>query len=70
MFNSAIDYELAVLKKYAEPLLKDITDSEPAYLQAQRLLRLLSYFKELPSIKDIPNNSILMEFLGGSCFNV
>lgn len=70
MFNSAIDYELAVLKKYAEPLLEDITDAEPAYLQAQRLLRLLSYFQELPSIKDIPHNSILMEFLGGSCFEV
>lgn len=68
MFNSAIDYELAVLKKYAEPLLRAITNDVPAYATAQRLLKLLSYIKTLPSEEDIPCNSILKEFLGGSCF--
>ena len=70
MFNSAMDYELAVLKKYAEPLLKEIPGDEPAFGVAQRLLKILSYFKALPSEEDIPCNSILMEFLGGSCFQV
>jgi len=70
MFNSAMDYELAVLKKYAEPLLRDIPREEPAYAVAQRLLKILSYFRPLPSEKDIPCNSILKEFLGGSCFPV
>jgi len=70
MFNSAMDYELAVLKKYAEPLLLEITNDQPAYPTAQRLLKLLSYFKPMPSEADIPCNSILKEFLGGSCFRV
>ncbi|MGB4471762.1 MAG: nucleoside kinase [Limnochordia bacterium] len=70
MFNSAMDYELAVLKKYAEPLLKEIPKAEPAYAVAQRLLRILSYFRPMPSEDDIPCNSILREFLGGSCFQV
>ncbi len=70
MFNSALDYELAVLKKYAEPWLKEIPVEERAYVHAQRLLKLLNHFKELPTIDDIPRSSILMEFLGGSCFNV
>lgn len=68
MFNSAVDYELAVLKKYAQPLLTQISDNEAAYVHAMRLLRLLSFFVELPSEDDIPVNSILREFLGGSCF--
>ena len=70
MFNSAMDYELAVLRKYAEPLLKEIPKNEPAYVVAQRLLKILSYFRPLPSEEDIPCNSILKEFLGGSCFQV
>ncbi|HHT36984.1 MAG: nucleoside kinase [Candidatus Wallacebacter cryptica] len=70
MFNSAMDYELAVLKKYAEPLLTAIGTDEAACPTAQRLLRLLSYFKPMPSEDGIPCNSILKEFLGGSCFDV
>lgn len=69
MFNSAIDYELAVLKTHAEPLLMEITDQELAFAQAQRLLNFLSYFKKLPNEDGIPCNSILLEFLGGSCFD-
>jgi len=67
MFNSALVYELAVLKPYAEPLLKAIGPEHEEYLEAQRLLRLLSYV--LPAgCDDIPGNSILREFIGQSCF--
>lgn len=69
MFNSALVYELAVLKVYAEPLLFGIERDCPEYLEAKRLLKLLDYF--LPMLADgIPNNSLLREFVGGSCFNV
>lgn len=68
MFNSAIDYELAVLKTHAIPLLEEISEQELAYAKAQRLLKLLSNFKALPNEDGIPCNSILLEFLGGSCF--
>jgi uridine kinase len=47
MFNSALLYELAVLKKYAEPLLKSIPQKEPEYAEAIRLLKFLSYFKDI-----------------------
>jgi uridine kinase len=69
MFNSALIYELAVLKLYAEPLLFGIDKNEPEYLEAKRLLKFLDYFLAIGS-EDIPNNSILREFVGGSCFNV
>lgn len=69
MFNSALIYELAVLKLYAEPLLFGIDKSEPEYLEAKRLLKFLDYFLAIGS-NDIPNNSILREFVGGSCFHV
>lgn len=68
MFNSTLDYELAVLKKYAEPLLLEITKEQKAYAEAQRLLQLLKYFHPLTSEDDIPCNSIMREFIGGSCF--
>lgn len=69
MFNSALVYELACLKVYAEPLLFGIDKSEPEYLEAKRLLKFLDYFISVPS-EDIPHNSLLREFIGGSCFDV
>lgn len=69
MFNSALVYELAVLKVYAEPLLFGIERDCQEYLEAKRLLKLLDYFLPMPA-DGIPNNSLLREFVGGSCFNV
>ncbi|MDD6036033.1 MAG: nucleoside kinase [Lachnospiraceae bacterium] len=69
MFNSALLYELAVLKQYAEPLLFSVPVDSPAYTEAKRLLKFLDYFLGAGS-DDIPQNSILREFVGGSCFKV
>lgn len=69
MFNSALIYELAVLKQFAEPLLFNIEKDEPEYYEAKRLLKFLDYFLGVSSEK-LPNNSICREFVGGSCFNV
>ncbi len=69
MFNSALVYELACLKVYAEPLLFGIPKEAPEYLEAKRLLKFLDYFVPVPS-EQIPYNSILREFVGGSCFHV
>ena len=69
VFNSALIYELAVLKQYAEPLLFGISPEEPEYVEAKRLLKFLDYFVGVDS-NFIPNNSILREFIGGSCFKV
>ena len=69
MFNSALPYELSVLKTYAEPLLFQIPEDAPEYLEAKRLLKFLDYFLATPS-EDVPNNSILREFIGGSTFDV
>lgn len=69
MFNSALIYELAVLKLYAEPLLFSIGPEEAEYQEAKRLLKFLDYFVGVPS-EDIPRNSILREFVGGGCFDV
>src|SRR5690554_198800 len=67
MFNSGLVYELAILKKYATPLLKEITPEEEVYYQAERLLEILDCF--LPMDEDaVPGNSILKEFIGGSIF--
>ncbi|MDI6618077.1 MAG: nucleoside kinase [Clostridiales bacterium] len=70
MFNSALLYEFSILKGYAEPLLRAVPDTEPEYSIAYILLELLSFF--LPSYNEsyIPHNSILREFIGGSCFDV
>ena len=67
MFNSSLVYELAVLKTYAEPLLREIGPENPEYLEAQRLLKFLSYFQPADG-STIPPNSILREFIGGSWF--
>ena len=69
MFNSALIYELAVLKQYAVPLLFSITPDMPEYDEANRLLKFFNYFLGVTS-EHIPFNSVLREFIGGSCFNV
>lgn len=69
MFNSALVYELAVLKQYAQPLLFQIPKDCPEYVEAKRLLKFLDYFLGISS-ENIPHNSIVREFVGGSCFKV
>lgn len=69
MFNSALVYELAILKQYAAPLLCRITKDMPEYDEAKRLLKFLDYFLGVSS-ESVPNNSILREFIGNSCFKV
>ncbi|MCR5608981.1 MAG: nucleoside kinase [Lachnospiraceae bacterium] len=69
MFNSALIYELAVLKQYAEPVLFGIDRDSDEYMEAKRLLKFLDYFIGVSS-EEIPKNSILREFVGGSCFKV
>ncbi len=67
MFNSATLYELAVLKKYADPLLKMVLENQKEYIESTRLLKFLSYFKPIDD-EEIPPTSLLREFLGGSSF--
>ena len=69
LFNSALIYELSVLKQFAEPLLFGIKPEQPEYEEAKRLLKFLDYFVGVTS-ENIPKNSILREFIGGSYFNV
>lgn len=69
MFNSASVYELSVLKQYAEPILFQISRDSEEYMEAKRLLKFLDYFLGVSS-ESIPNNSIVREFVGGSCFHV
>lgn len=69
MFNSALVYELSVLKGYAEPLLRTIGETSPVYGDAQRLLGILRFIPFIPS-DTVPNDSILREFIGGSGFDV
>ncbi|AHM56158.1 phosphoribulokinase/uridine kinase [Peptoclostridium acidaminophilum DSM 3953] len=66
MFNSALVYELAVLKKYAQPLLGQITKEHEVYREAKRLLSFMQYFVPIEDELDIPPTSILREFIGGS----
>ena len=67
MFNTSLVYELGVLKDYAMPLLAEIDNTYPEYSEAKRLHRMLSYFESIPA-KDIPNQSLIREFIGGSIF--
>lgn len=69
MFNSALIYEMAVLKTYAQPQLFAIPPDCKEYAEAKRLLKLMDYFLNMPA-DDICNNSLVREFIGGSCFNV
>ena len=69
MFNSAQIYEIAALKAIAEPILYQVTPEDPEYFEAKRLLKLLEYFLCMDTT-NLPKNSIVREFVGGSCFNV
>lgn len=69
MFNSVLIYELAILKQYAEPLLFSVREDQPEYETAKYLIKFLGYFLGASS-ENVPNNSVLREFIGGSCFNV
>lgn len=68
MFNSAMLYELAVLKKYLEPLLKSVPENQPEFAEALRLLKFMGYFKNIED-GEIPPTSLIREFLGGSSFS-
>ncbi len=68
LFNSVHLYEICVLKKYAKPLLEQITPEEPEYSDAVRMLNFLRFFKTVEDDSAIANNSILREFIGGSVF--
>ena len=69
MFNSALVYELSVLKQYAEPVLFSVPRDGAEYVEAKRLLKFLDYFLGVSS-EEIPHNSLIREFIGGSCFKV
>ena len=66
-FNSALDYELAVLKPLVEPLLMQVKPSEPEYAEARRLTEFLLSFLPIPA-RPVPRTSILREYIGGSQF--
>ena len=69
IFNTAMIYELSVIKQYAEPLLFSIPQDAPEYLEAKRLLKFLDYVLPV-SPEIIPKTSIVREFIGGSCLDV
>ena len=69
MFNSALIYELAVLKQYAEPLLFGIKEDSPYYIEANRLLKFLDYLVGVSS-EDVPKTSLVREFIGNSYFHI
>ena len=68
MFNTSLLYEIAVLKKYAYPLLHAIGKDSPYYTRSRRLCKFLHYFKDLGEESEIPPTSILREFIGGCTF--
>ena len=70
MFDSALVYELSILKKYAVPLLKEVTEENYYYSEARKLIKFLDYFKTIEDETPIPSNSILREFIGGADLNV
>lgn len=70
MFDSALVYELSVLKKHAIPLLRQVDNSSIYYSEARRLLQFLKYFIDIEEENIIPPNSILREFIGGADINV
>jgi uridine kinase len=67
MFNSAMIYELAVLRKFAEPILSEIREMDAEHAEAYRLIRFLRYFHNIP-VEELPGTSLLREFLGGGNF--
>ncbi|WP_075601752.1 nucleoside kinase [Saccharicrinis aurantiacus] len=68
MFNTALLYELSILKHYAEPILLEVENNKAEFAEANRLLYFFSYFKQMAE-KNIPPTSIIREFLGGSSFS-
>jgi len=68
IFNSSLVYELSTIRNYLVPLLQEISPKEPEYYEAQRLIRLVSFFYPLTKDAQIPSNSILREFIGKNDF--
>ncbi|MBQ9060161.1 MAG: nucleoside kinase [Firmicutes bacterium] len=68
LFNSVLEYEIPMLKKYAEPLLREIGPEEPEHSEAVRMLKFLEFFSIIEDESLVPNNSIIREFIGGSVF--
>ena len=69
IFNTSLIYELGALKKIAMPLLQEIDNGYKEYAEAQRLINILKYFREIPN-EIVPTNSLLKEFLGGGTFDL
>ncbi|MBQ9015120.1 MAG: nucleoside kinase [Firmicutes bacterium] len=68
LFNSVLEYEIPMLKKYAEPLLQEIGPDQPEHSEAVRMLKFLEFFSIIEDESLVPNNSIIREFIGGSVF--
>lgn len=68
LFNTVLEYEIPMLKKYAEPLLREIGPDEPEHSEAVRMLKFLEFFSIIEEERFVPNNSIIREFIGGSVF--
>ncbi len=68
IFNSTLVYEIAILKNMALPIINDVDEKSEYYYEATRLRKFLNYFSSFNDVCDIPNNSIMREFIGGSCF--
>ena len=68
IFNSALTYEISVLKLYAEPLLRKVDHSSKTYAEVRRILKLISYFISI-SADEVPSTSLLREFIGDSGFS-
>ena len=69
VFDSFLPYEVCVLKKFALPLLRGIDKDSVYFPDAQRLIRMIKYFKNIDDISCIPCNSLICEFIGGSSYN-
>lgn len=67
VYNSMLSYELCVMKKYALPLLQNVDIESEYYPVAERLIRMLKYFEDMPD-EWVPCNSLMKEFIGGSCY--
>ena len=70
VYNSSLSYELCVLRNLALPALQQIKDTDPQFLVANRLIKYLKYFKPIDDESIIPCNSLIREFIGGSCFKL
>ena len=68
LFNSVLEYEIPMLKKHLDPLLREIEEGSPEHSEAIRILKFLEYFKVIEDESIVPNNSIIREFIGGSVF--